>query len=103
MLSPSPCRQLDAHPNIRSRAGSKRHPSAGLDDDAFAVLHFHMEVVASEQPHTDEWRGLGSIRLDMSGPTIPVNGGHVGVEADRATVCQVRLAAGGEREVEFAH
>ena len=76
--------------------------SAGRDDDASAVLYFHMKVVAGEQPHTDEWRGLGGVRLDRSGLTIPVNSDHADIETDCAAVCQGRLAACDEGEVEFS-
>ena len=81
-----------------SRGGRLR---SGLDDDAAAIPHLHVQVVAVKQTHGDERSGVGRMGFDAPGLAVPERDGLVDIEAHGAAIGQDRLIAGDTGQSEL--
>ena len=85
----------------RGRLGAQL-PS-GLNEDAAAILNFHVQAVAMEQPHTYERGGVGCVGIDVPGATVPEHGDAVNIEPRLSTVSQERPAYAVEGQPQLRH
>jgi len=78
-------------PSVSVQGGQARARLVfGLDDDAAAVLDIDVRIVAVEQPHAYEGRGVGGVCLDSDGSSIPEDRDIVDIEGHFAAIGEGR-------------
>ena len=86
-------------------SGSHGALPSGLDDDAPAIVDFHAQAVAVEQPHTYEGIYANRPGFDVSHLAVPEHRSAVHVEGGLAAVSQDRLSIthDGQSQVSRQH